>query len=68
MKTDNVSSENSPANSVNSGLATGIKPMHLLCKQSTTKCGYFLYSGGILIENTTKDRSKVTCKNCLRAR
>ena len=49
-------------------LATGTKPIHLLSKQSTTKCGYFLYTGGILIENTTTDKSKVTCKNCLRAK
>ncbi|WBC28404.1 hypothetical protein RPMD05_23 [Rhodobacteraceae phage LS06-2018-MD05] len=41
------------------------KPIHYLGKQSITKCGYFLYTGGIIIENTTTDKTKVTCKNCL---
>jgi len=56
-------------NNANTLLATGTKPIHLLCRQSTTKCGYTLYNAsGILIENTTTDKSKVTCKNCLRAK
>ncbi len=65
MQTDSKEPKGNEANTL---LATGTKPIHLLCKQSTTKCGYFLYTGGILIENTTTDKSKVTCKNCLRAK
>ena len=41
------------------------KPIHLFGKQSTTKCGRFLYTGGVIVENTTKDKTKVTCKPCI---
>ena len=40
------------------------KPIHFLEKQSITACGCFLFSGGVLAENTTKDKTKVTCQNC----
>lgn len=53
---------------INSIMKKSIKPIHLLCRQSTTKCGYFLYIGGVLIENTTTDNSKVTCKNCIKSK
>ena len=42
-----------------------LKPIHYLGKQSITKCGLTLYTGGIIVENTTKDKTKVTCKYCL---
>lgn len=42
------------------------KPIHFLGEQSTTKCGWTLYTGGIIVNNTTKDKTKVNCKHCLR--
>ena len=41
------------------------KPIHYLGKQSITKCGWTLYTGVIIVENTTKEKQKVTCKHCL---
>jgi hypothetical protein len=41
------------------------KPIHYLGKESITKCGWTLYTGGIIVENTTKEKQKVTCKHCL---
>jgi hypothetical protein len=41
------------------------KPIHYLVNQSITKCGWTLYTGGIIVENTTKEKQKVTCKHCL---
>ena len=40
------------------------KPIHYLGEQSITKCGCYLYTGGIIVENTTKDKNKVTCMHC----
>ncbi len=41
------------------------KPIHYLENLSITKCGWTVYTGGIIVENTTKDKTKVTCKHCL---
>lgn len=41
-------------------------PVHFLGKQSITKCGCHLYTGGVLVENVTRVKERVTCKNCLR--
>ena len=42
------------------------KPIHYLVEESITKCGWTLYTGGIIVENTTKEKQKVTCKHCFR--
>lgn len=41
------------------------KPIHLIGKESITLCGWTLYTGGIIVENTTNLKDKVTCKNCI---